>query len=204
LSTSRSSDRENFAQILTVFSAIVETVFVLADRLKIVTGFLTVAFRADPHCHAVLRSFAMPHSKVSSSSRSSRWSRRTVNTGRAVGAWRYEPARPAPFLAPPRRSPLGAWAAAALVLCMLGTASLVMAKTEVELQKPSLAAGDRHKCHTLIEKTLIATNQIDFQLRAAAALQLGCLEFRDGSLAAHHDALFGHITQVVKVGIDQQ
>jgi hypothetical protein len=143
----------------------------------------------------------MPHSKVSSSSG---WSRRTVNTGRAIGAWRYEPARPAPFLALPRRSPLGAWSAAALVLCMLGTASLVMAKTEVELQKPSRAAGDRHECHTLIEKTLIATNQIDFQLRAAAALQHGCLEFRDGSLAAHHDALFGHITQVVKAGIDQQ
>jgi hypothetical protein len=49
LSTSQSSDRENFAQILTVFSAIDETVFVLADRLKIVTGFLTVAFCADPH-----------------------------------------------------------------------------------------------------------------------------------------------------------
>jgi hypothetical protein len=51
---------------------------------------------------------------------------------------------------------------------------------------------------------VLATNQIDFNLRAAAALRHGCLEFRDGTLAAHHDALFGHITQVVKVGIDQK
>jgi hypothetical protein len=144
----------------------------------------------------------MPNSKVSSSYG---WSQQTVNTGRRLGAWRYEPARPAAFLALPRRSRLGAWSTVAIVLGVLGTASLVTAKTASEPQKPSTIAGaDQHDCHALVGKTVLATNQIDFNLRAAAALQHGCLEFRDGTLAAHHDALFGHITQVVKVGIDQK
>jgi hypothetical protein len=144
----------------------------------------------------------MPPSKVSSSYG---WSRRTVSTGRRVGAWRFERARPAAFLALPRRSPLGVWSTVAIVLGVLGMASLVMAKTASEPQKPSTAASvDQHDCHALVGKIVLATNQIDFNLRAAEALQHRCLELRDGSLTVHHDALFGHITQIVKVGIDQQ
>ena len=144
----------------------------------------------------------MPLSKVSSSYG---WSRRTVGTGRRVGMWRYEPARPAAFLALPRRSRLGAWSTVAIVLGVLGMASLVMAKTASEPQKPPVAASvDRHDCHALVGKIVLATNQIDFNLRAAEALQHRCLDYRDGSLTVHHDALFGHITQVVKVGIDQK
>jgi hypothetical protein len=144
----------------------------------------------------------MPNSKVSNSYG---WSRQTVNTGRRLGTWRFEVARPAAFLALPRRSRLGPWSTVAIVLGVLGTASLVMAKSASEPQQPSSIAGaDQHDCHTLVGKTVFATNQIDFNLRAAEALHRGCLEFRDGSLTVHHYALFGHITQVVKVGIDQK
>jgi hypothetical protein len=146
----------------------------------------------------------MSHPKVSSSYG---WSRRTVDTGRRLGAWRYEAARPALFLALPHRSPRGSWSTVAIVLGMLGmaSASLVMAKAASEPQKSSTVIGtNRHDCHTLVGKTVLATNQIDFNLHAAEALQHGCLEFRDGTLAVHHDGLFGHITQVVKVGIDQK
>jgi hypothetical protein len=133
------------------------------------------------------------------------WSQPTVETGRRLGAWRHEAARPVALLAPPRRSPLGPWTIVAIVLGMLGMASLVMAKTAGDLQKPSTIAGaNPHDCHALVGKTVLATNQIDFNLRAAEALQHGCLEFRDGTLSAHHDGLFGHVTQVVKVGIDQR
>jgi hypothetical protein len=144
----------------------------------------------------------MPHSKLSSFYG---WSNRPLHDGRRLGAWRYAQARPALFLAQPSRSPLGLWSTVAIVLSVLGMASLVMAKTASEPQKPSNIAGaGQHDCHTLLGKTVLATNQIDFNLRAASALQHRCLEFRDGILAAYHDALFGHITQVVKVGIDQK
>jgi hypothetical protein len=146
---------------------------------------------------------AMPHSKVTSTYG---WNRRSGYAGRRAEAWWYEPARPAAFLVPPRRPHRGAWSTIAIVLGMLGMASLVMARPTSEPQKLSAIAGgaDQHSCHTLVGKTVLATNQIDFNLHAAQALQYGCLEFRDGNLTVHHDALFGHITQVVKVGIDQK
>jgi hypothetical protein len=143
----------------------------------------------------------MPLSKLGSSHNGSQ---PIPSPDRRLGAW-HEPARREPPAAPPGAALRGRWSAVAVIVAALGTASLVMARTE-ERQTPATSGGaaDQHSCQAMVGKTVLATNQIDFNLRAAQALQYGCLEIAEGGLVVHHEALFGHITHVVKMGIDKR
>jgi hypothetical protein len=129
-------------------------------------------------------------------------------TSAASGGERwYEPPRPGAPVAHSRRVPLGAWSVVAIGLSVLALANTGKADPASATLKLAIVGGaaDQHSCHALVMTTVAATNQIDFSLRAADALHYGCLEFRDGSgLSVHYNSLFGHISQVVKVGIDKR
>lgn len=93
-------------------------------------------------------------------------------------------------------------------MALLATTLLIMRSTGDANATPPLAitygASDQHQCGMLVHRTVAATNQIDFNLRAAEALRYGCLEYRDGELTSRVPALFGHIVRVTKVGIDER
>jgi hypothetical protein len=171
--------RPDLDKILAVFSAI--------DRAD-----------ADGYCYSNLTELVtiVRHDRLPMMSR--------PNT-RATFGWSSKPA-PAASLRR-RRSRRHASAAIAAV-ALVATALLIMRSTGDAHATPPLAitygASDQHQCDTLIHRTVAATNQIDFGLRAAEALRYGCLEYRDGELTPHTPALFGHIVRVAKVGIDER
>lgn len=132
----------------------------------------------------------------------------TPSTGAVGGGERwYERPRPVAPVAQPRRLPLGAWSAVAIGLSVLALANMGKADPASAAPQLSITGGavDQHSCRALVMTTVAATNQIDFSLHAADALHYGCLEFRDGSgLGVHSNSLFGHISQIVRVGIDKR
>lgn len=97
----------------------------------------------------------------------------------------------------------------ALGVIAIGIAAIALMKTVGEARTTApvvLAYGDagQHQCGTLVGRTIAATNQIDFDLRAATALRYGCLEYREGELTTRAPAVFGHIVSIAKVGIDER
>jgi hypothetical protein len=122
---------------------------------------------------------------------------------RATYGWSTRPAGAA------RRGEARRRATLALAVIAAGIAAIALMKTVGEARATAplaLAYGDagQHQCGALVGRTIAATNQVDFDLRAAEALRHRCLEYRDGELTTRAPAVFGHIVGIAKAGSDER